>query len=59
MGLFGYIGNWIAERREADRRVNEEYARVYRRCFEGTPEQAKRRLENWDLVHRATRSYQL
>ncbi len=55
MGLFRYIGNWIAE----NRRVNEEYSRAYRRCFEGSPEQVELRLEAWDAVHRATRNYQL
>ena len=53
MGLFRYIGNWLGEAR----RVNEEYAAAYKRCFEGPPEQAALRLEAWDSVHRATRSY--
>jgi len=56
MGIIRYIGNWIAE----NRRIDQEYAAAYRRCFEGTPEQVERRLEAWDWAHRTTRpSYQL
>lgn len=41
MGVIKYIGRLLREMRAAD----EEYARAYRRCFEGTPEEVARRLE--------------
>ena len=34
--------------------VWQQYAAEYKRCFDGTSEEQRRRLANWDEVHRAT-----
>ena len=55
--FFEGIGKKLAEMRNETRRINAEYEAVYRRCFEGTPEQTERRLAAWDYAHRATREH--
>ncbi len=50
MKLGKYIGNFV--RREIERfdAVLQERAELYRRCFEGTPEEVERKLQAYDYV---------
>lgn len=50
MKLMKYIGNFVREEIEKVGRVFEEHKRLYRSCFEGTPEQVERKLRAYDYA---------
>ncbi|PIN93757.1 hypothetical protein COU54_01860 [Candidatus Pacearchaeota archaeon CG10_big_fil_rev_8_21_14_0_10_31_24] len=55
--LWNFARDYIRKHEENNNQINKEYERRYVSCFEGTPEQIKRKLEIWDEIHITTREH--